>query len=311
MKKRSPLFHGRLQLAALIVSAAVVSAAPLPRAQVTGDAKWVIHLDMEQFAPSQTCRLMMSGKSGSKSLQTLVNHYQSLLGVDPLRDIAGLTLFGTEITGNRGTALINGTLNYRAITRQFSSYPQYATKSYGKLNLQTWMDKTTGRPLWACFYSTRQLLIASDEGSILSSAATLDGSRASLATAKTVTLPAVATREGTFFTAITKGYAGSNADPVKAMILKSTEAATLQLAEKKGIVDGLILLRAITDDTAGQIHQVLNGLIVSATLTDSASPLAKLASMSEVAQEGRNVSLKLRCPASDAADILAATLLTP
>lgn len=295
----------------ILATAASLQAAPLPKSQIAGDAKWVIHLDMEQFAPSQTCRLLMNSKGGSKSLQSIMTHYQTLLGVDPLKDISGLTLYGTEITGNRGTALINGALNHQAITLQFSSYPQYAVRTYGKRQLQTWTDKGTGRPLWACFYTTRQLILASDEESVLSAAAILDGSRPNLSNSKTASLPMQAVRQGTFFTAISKGYAGSHSDPVKALILKNTEAAVMQLSEKGKMVDGSILLRAVSPDTANQIHQILNGLILSSTLTDSASPLAKLAAMSEVSQNNSDVLLKIQCPANEAADILSATLLTP
>ena len=308
----SPGLFARIGFAALIVMAnSPLRAGPLPKSQISGDAKWVVHLDMEQFAPSQTCRFLMGGKSGSKSFQSILNHYQTLLGVDPLKDISGLTLYGTEITGNRGTALISGAMNSRAITKQFSSYPQYATKTYGKLTLHSWLDKSTGRPLWACFQTTRMLILASDEGSVLNAVATIEGSRTNLTNAKTVALPMQTLRQGAFFTALSKGYAGSNTDPVKAMILKSTEAAVMQLSETKGIVDGTILLRAVSPDAATQIHQILNGLMVSASLTDSSSPVAKLAGMSDVSQDDRTVTLKLRGPASDVADILATTLLTP
>jgi len=299
------------RVAILVMAGSHLHAAPLPKSQVSGDAKWVVHLDMEQFAPSQTCRLLMGAKSGSKSFQSILNHYQTLLGVDPLKDISGLTLYGTEITGNRGTALISGALNYRAITKQFSSYPQYATRTYGKLTLHTWMDKATGRPLWACFHTTRLLILASDEGSVLNAVATIEGSRTNLTNAKTVAIPMQTLRQGAFFTALSKGYAGSDSDPVKALILKNTEAAAMQLSENRGIVDGSILLRAISPEAATQIHQILNGLMVSASLTDSSSPIAKLAEMSEISQNEKDVSLKLHCSASDAASILAETMLTP
>ena len=302
----------RLMLVSLLVAAgSSLRAAPLPKSQVSGDAKWVVHLDMEQFAPSQTCKLMMGGKSDSKSFQSILDHYRILLGVDPLKDISGLTLYGSEITGNRGTALISGALNYRAIIKQLSAYPQYTTKTYGKLTLHTWMDKMSGRPLWACFQSTRLLILASDEASVMNAVSTIEGSRSNLTNTRTVAVPMPAVREGTFFTALTKGYAGSNTDPIKAMILRNTEAAAMQLAESHGMVDGTILLKAVSSDSAEQIHQILNGLMVSASLTDSSSPIAKLAGMSEVSQDNNNVSLKIHCPASDAANILAETMLKP
>lgn len=303
MKKLLPLL--------VLTTGLGLQASPLPRSQVAGDSKWVIHLDMEQFAPSQTCKLLMNGRSGAKSFQGMLNHYRTLLGVDPLKDIAGITLYGREVTGNNGTALVSGALDSRAITRQFSTYPQYNSKSYGKLNLQNWQDKATGRPLWACFYTTRLLILASDESSILNATATLGGAKPNLATGKSVILPMQNLRDGSFFTAVTKGYAGSNADPIKAMILKSTDAATMQLSEKAGMVDGDILLKASSPDSALQIHQVLNGLMVAANISDSTSPLARLAGMSDISREDNNILMKLHCPAADAANILASTMLTP
>lgn len=297
---------------ALILTAGLsLQATPLPKAQVAGDSKWVLHLDMEQFAPSQTCRIMMNGGKGSKSFQGMLNHYRTLLGVDPLKDISGITLFGREVTGNRGTALISGALNAQAITKQLSTYPQYATKTYGKMNLQSWTDKTTNRPLWACFYTTRLLILGSDESSILNATATLGGSKPSLVTGKSVLLPLQSIREGSFFTAVSKGYTGTDADPLNAMILKNTDTATLQLSEKKGIVDGRIQLKAISSDAALQIHQVFNGLMVAANLSDNASPLAKLAGMSEITRDDRTVFMKVNCPAADAAEILSAAMASP
>lgn len=303
------------QLLPILVATVSLLAAPrleasaLPKSQITGDAKWVMHLDMERFAPSQTCRLLASGRNGGKSFQVLLNRYRTLLGIDPLKDIAGLTLYGTEVTGNRGTALISGALNPQAITRQLSSYPKYEVRTYGKLKLQSWIDRATGRPLWACFYTTRLLILASDESAVLSAAATLDGSRASLATGTSLALPLKTLRDGCFFTAVSRGYAGApGEDPVKAMILRSTESAVMQLSETSGMVDGSILLRAVSPDTALQIHQVLKGLMVAANLSDEASPLARLAGMSDISRNDQVVTMKLRCPASDAADLLSTSI---
>lgn len=302
----------RILIAMIVLAAALgLQAGPLPKSQVAGDAKWVMHLDMEKFAPSRTCRLLMSARNGGNSFKTMLERYRTLLGVDPLKDLSGITLYGQEVTGNRGTALISGTLNARAIIQQLGTYPQYATRTYGKTTLHTWTDKATKRSLWACFHTTRLLILGSDESSILSATATLGGSKPSLATGKSVVLPVASLQEGAFFTALSKGYAGTEADPINAMILKNTDTATLQLSEKAGTVDGRVTLKAVSSDAALQIHQLFNGLMVAANLSDSASPLAKLAAMSQIKRDDRNVSLKVNCPAADAAEILAAAMASP
>jgi len=297
-----------IAFAFLIPMTGSLVAAPLSKSQIPADSKWVMHLDMNQFSSSQTCRILTTGQSDGKQFQTMLNRYRTLLGIDPLKDISSLTLFGSEITGNRGVALINGSLNSKQITKQFSTYPQYSTKKNGQLTLQTWQDKASGKPLWASFYSSRQLILASDEFSLLNAAWVLDGEKPSLSSSKATALPFPAVQPGNFFTAVTKGYSGTN--PTQAMILRNTESANMQLAESSGIVDGAILLNADSPETAGQIQQILNGLMVSAGFADSESPLAKLAELSTISRTGNTMSLKIHCPAGEAAGLVSSTLLS-
>lgn len=297
-----------LALVLLVAGTGGLVAAPLSKDQIPADAKWVMHLDMSQFAASQTCRILANGQGDARRFQAMLTHYRNLLGVDPLKDIASLTLFGNEVTGSRGVALVGGSLNAKQITRQFSTYPQYSSKKSGKLTVQQWVDQSSGKPLWASFYNSRQLILASDEFALVNTAWVLDGEKPSLAASKTAPLPFPAAQPGNFFTAVTRGYSGTS--PTQAMILRNTQSANLQLAENSGIVDGGILLNADSPEAAIQIQQILNGLMVSAGFTDPDSPLAKLAELSTVSRSGTTMSLKIRCPATEAAGLVASALLS-
>ena len=292
--------------ALLLSVAGTLSAAPISKSQVPADSKWVMHLDMNQFASTETCRLLAAGKSDSRRFQSMLAHYRNLLGVDPLKDIASLTLFGNEVTGNRGVALISGSLNAKQISKQFSSYPQYSTKKNGKLTVQSWLDKGSSKPLWASFYSSRQLILASDEFSLLNSAWVLDGEKPNLSSSKMTSLPFPAVQPGSFLTAVTKGFCGTS--PTQAMILRNTESANLQLSETSGIVDGVVLLNADSPETAIQIQQILNGLMISSGFADPDSPLAHLAELSTISRNGNTMSLKIHCPAGEAAGLVSSAL---
>jgi hypothetical protein len=293
-------------LALLLSLSGTLSAAPISKSQVPADSKWVMHLDMNQFAASQTCRLLVAGQGDSKRFQTMLAHYRTLLGIDPLKDIASLTLFGNEVTGNRGVALISGSLNSKQITKQFSTYPQYSTKKNGRLTVQTWLDKGSNKPLWASFYSSRQLILASDEFSLLNSAWVLDGDKPNLTTGKSTILPFPAVPPGSLFTAVTKGFSGTS--PTQAMILRNTESASLQLSENSGIVDGVVLLNADSPESAIQIQQILNGLMLSSGFANPDSPLSKLSELSTLSRSGNTMSLKIRCPAGEAAGLISTAL---
>ncbi len=294
----------------LMMEAAPVIAGPLPKSQVSSGAKWIIHLDMDQFSPSKTCRILSTSKqTDAKNFQVLLNRYRTLLGVDPLKDLTGLTVYGNEMTGSRGVALINGSLNNRSITRQFSTYPQYRTKNSGKLTLHAWQDKSTGRPLWAAFHTSRQLLLASDEPSLLKADTAVSGDSPTLSNGKAPVLPIPPARKGSFFTAVTRGYAGASPSPVIAQVLKYTELATIQISEQAGLVDGSLIIEAISADAAIFIHQTLKGIMFVSSLSEESTPFANLAKLGTITQDGKDVTLKIHCPASDAAELLAATLL--
>lgn len=304
--KNKTSYSQSIATALLLSLAGTLSAAPISKSQVPADSKWVMHLDMNQFAASQTCRLLVAGQGDSKRFQSMLAHYRTLLGVDPLKDIASLTLFGNEVTGNRGAALISGSLNSKQISKQFSTYPQYSTKKNGSLTVQTWLDKGSNKPLWASFYNSRQLILASDEFSLLNSAWVLDGEKPNLASSKSAALPFPAVQPGSFFTAVTKGYSGTS--PTQAMILRNTESANLQLSENAGIVDGVVLLNADSPEAAVQIQQILNGLLISSGFADPDSPLSKLGELSTITRNGNTMSLKIHCPASEAAGLVSAAL---
>ena len=257
----------RTVVGGLLAAAVTAFGGPLPRTQVSGDAKWVVHFDVERFAPSQTCQILCRDKQGGEGFQALLTHYRNLLGVDPLKDITHITLYGNEVSGSRGVALITGALNAKTVVQRLSAYPQYRTKTVGRMLVHKWRDKSGGTELNACFLSARLLAIASDEPTLIGAADVLNGNKPSLASRNKPGLVVPVAKEGVFMTAVTKGYGGSPDEPLKALILRNTDSAVLEVAENKGIVDASMVLTAVSPDAAFQIHQILNGLIVSSMLS--------------------------------------------
>lgn len=294
----------------LLLAAATIQAGPLARQRVPGEAKWLLHLDMEQFGPSQTCRILLQDPKGGERLRALLNHYRTLLGADPLKAISHITLYGEETTGNRGVALVSGAINARAVTARLASYPDYSRRKNAGAVIHRWKDPASGAALNACLYETGLLVISSDDASMDSALGTLGGSRPSLASRKTPGLALPPPAGGSFLVAASAGYAGAAPNPLKAMLLRNTSCAAIQVAESKGILDANITMDAVSTDAAFQIQQVINGLIVSAAFTGESSGLSKLAELSEVSRDDRQVSLRLHCPARDAAGLLASALLS-
>jgi hypothetical protein len=282
-------------------------AGPLPREQTPASAKWLMHLDIERFAPSQTCALLMADQNRNGRLQQQLAVYRQMLGIDPLKDLKHLTLYGEQLAGNRGAALLSGSLNSNTILARLRSHSGYATRKLGSRTIHTWPGPDAGAEMCACFFARDLLVVASDEAMLRGALDVLNGKAASLATGKSA-LP-VPAGAGAFFLAALEGYTDAGNEPVKAFLLKNTKTATVEIGEAKGTVNGRLVLVAPSVEAAGQIEQILNGLVVSAGLASDQSGLAKLAEMSRISSEGKSVALALSCPAQDAAKVLEKTLL--
>lgn len=283
------------------------SAGPLATSQVPANAKWVMHVDVDRFTASQTCAVLTNSAAAGQAFQQQLARYRAMLGLDPLHDLRQVTLFGEDVTGTRGVALVAGSLKGDAITRTLATFPQYRATPIDRWTLQKWRDRATGRELDACLYSSRLLIVASDESGVTGAMNVLNGAKPSLARAKGG-LGIPTPKYGTFLTAATRGYAGDGQDPVKALILRNTESATVQIGETSGTVDAGLVLNAVSTDAAQQIEQVLNGLIVAANLSGSTEGLGRLAALSTVARDDRTLTIQLRCPARDAAQLLVSAM---
>lgn len=310
MKGRTLPMLRTLVLASFIFAAvAPAHAAPLAAKQVSADAKWLLHLDIEQFAPSQTCRILLDDPKTGERLRAMLGNYRNLLGADPLKALSGITLYGDEITGNRGVAVIAGTINAAAVTARLATYPAYTRRKAARNVVHRWTDPASKANLNACLYAPGLLVITSDDNAMDTALAVLDGSHSSLASKKAPALSVPAPLAGSFFLTVSSGYAGAAPHPLKAMLLRNTTRAAMQVAESKGIVDANIAMDAVSPDAALQIQQIVRGLIVSAQFADESSGLAQLAELSEVKRLDQQVVLRVHCPARDAAGALAAALL--
>lgn len=299
---RTVFFLAAILLAVLLDA----RAGGLVKSQVSGTAKWVVHYDMERFAASQMCATLLKDPVHGKAFREQLSHYRLFLGVEPLQDIRGVTLYGEETSGSRGVALVSGKLNPDLFVKRVSGNPQYQSATSGKRVVHRWTDKRSGTPLFACFHSPRLLLVGSDEAAMTGALAVMDGGRPSLANARK-SLPLPPLQADVFFLAVSQGYAGTKDSPLRAMILRNTETATVLIAESRNTAEGALRLAASSPEGATIIEQTLNG-VMAASLFGDDDQVGELARRCEVSRRDRVVDVTLRCPAAEAAALVAALL---
>jgi hypothetical protein len=296
----------RLAAALLAVGLTAAHAGGLSKSQVSAGAKWIAHYDMERFAATQLCASLLKDPVRGKAFREQLAHYRLFLGVEPLQDIRHITLYGEDVSGSRGTALIAGALDPNLFVKRISANPQYKAVSSGKRTIHQWLDKRSGAPLFACFHAPRLLVVTSDEASMTGALSVLDGRRKALADTRDG-LPIPSTRTDVFFMAVSRGYAGSNDSPLRAMILRNTETATVVLAENRNMAEGALRLGASSPEGATLIEQTLNGLM-AVSLFGNDDQLGEIARRCAISRNDRLVDVTLRCPATEAAILISAFL---
>jgi hypothetical protein len=295
-----------LALAAALLAAGHARATPLPREWVPDTARWVAHVNVETLRASQAGRQIQE----SSALRARLAAHRERLGADPLRDFSGVTLFGDGAAPERWAALVSGNFDATAMQSRWRAHPGYAEKRAGTFTLRHWQDRARGTPLWGCFWTGRLLVLASAEPLLVEALDALAGRRPSLKTGKPrVALPAAS--PAALLVGGLEGDCRLTDDPLAANLLATTESATCAVVENAGRMVGSATLNATDADSAGQMAQVLRGLLVSSLLTTDAPALTRLVEGARIAAEGRVLRVGFSCPAGDAAALLDACLPVP
>jgi hypothetical protein len=299
-----------LIVAVLPLLASTASPGPLSKPCVAAGARWVVHLDVERFALSQTCQELTRHATREQAFQSLIGRYRDLLGSDPLHTLFDVTLYGESPDGARPVAILRGTFSETALAQRLSRYPRYGTNTVMGFALHRWEDKAAGTGFHACFPAPRLLALGLDEPSVVAAAQVISGARPSLKAGRTTHLSLPAETSHVFFTAVARNIAGAATRSFPALMLRHAEAATVQIGERKGMIEANLSVAAASPEAVFQIQETLNGLLVSASLAPDDSGLAQLVGMSAVERRGQTLALRLQCPANKAASALANAILS-
>lgn len=291
-----------LTLLAPLTSALLV-AGPLDRARVAGDAKWVIHLDVEQLLQTQAGNFLAKRLLDARFAEG-AKKLKAELGVDfNWRHIHGLTLYGRDYRAPRramGVLLIDTDLDVRGGLE--AALRKQAQAGYGEdgpviplvkgeqalysLNDQAYVALAPGRPV----------VIGQSRTQVEEARAVLLGTRDNLSAGE-AGLATPDAPNSFFLIAAAKGFAQEAPIPPQAQVLRMTDGLQATLAEQG---DHLLLdLRMLTRDAkvSQQVTQVIQGLkaLVALGQVDNAE-LKELSQMVNVSAAGKNADLNLRIP---------------
>jgi len=255
--------------------ASVVQAAPVDLRGVSADAKWLVHVDVDAVKASQFVeragREVVNKWPRAKQAVTLV---RDRIGMDPTKDLQGVTFYGDQIKKRTGVVLVHASLDQDRLLEKLEAAPDYRTSSYGSHTLHTWThDKGTRREatVTGCFAGTSLLVLGPSAANVMAALDVLDGK-----------LPNLAGGDSSLAAPVPKGTAvliravdlDQTQLPVKSPLVKQSKALSLVVGENEGTVFAKGTLVAASSEIAERMTKVAEGLLAMATLQAADQPEA-------------------------------------
>lgn len=128
-------------LSMLAVCAGSAIAGPLVPSRVLPDATWVVHLDIEGMVNSNIGRQLLSGEFGEELRADIEEDFVREMGIDPLRDLRGVTIFGHTDEETEALILISANNGIDApLAKLPDLVPNYNAIREGDRVVHTWRD---------------------------------------------------------------------------------------------------------------------------------------------------------------------------
>jgi hypothetical protein len=183
---------------------------------------------------------------------------KQFIGVDPLTDVSGVTVYNTSFEKDVAAILIHARVDQAMLTNALAQNRDFKQSGYNKHTLLSWTDNNDGKHKTGCFYADGLVLMADKEETLKMAVDVLDG-------AKPAGSPLVKPPAAGGFLYGSADLAASD-DKNVGQLLSNSEAATASAGEVEGRVTLAVNLTARNGETAGQIRRMLDGLMALGTL---------------------------------------------
>jgi hypothetical protein len=290
-----------------IVGGVRAFAGPLNKAWVAPDATWVVHVDVEA-ARASTLGTFVSEHAAALDLREL-DKVRDETGVDPRRDIKGITVYGATQDPADCVAIISATSAVDGLLDKLSA---------GKHALSR--VEEDGRTLytWQEHGETHYGYLKQGEGDVRTVIASPSKPRllAAIGQLETGTQPRIegvlkpTPHQGSIL--FVSGSLTGLHDSQSSMMLQKAEGVLLDVGEAEGKVYADLAVRTASSEDATNMLQMAQGAMAVARLCGpqdpEMKPLMSALSWIKLSTDGKTVSARLSCTSAQVRDLLAGAL---
>jgi hypothetical protein len=291
-----------LGLLTLALAASTALGGPLQRNQVAADAKWILHLDLDNFRTTQVGETLVKGKIDAQMAKAAAD-LKTYLDVDfDWTRIAGATVYGMDFEprtrNKKGVLLIQTTLDVQkglenAIARQAQAGVDGNVKKLQDVPVAIYQIRAE---FYVAVPAGKPVVVAQTTDLIQKGLDVLDGRTPNLGTSA-VFADFPAAPKAFAFLAMAAGFSENAPIPPQANILKMTEAGRIVLGETGTQVFLSATLKAKSAESGAQMQQVLQGLLALGALNQANNQeLQALVQATKVTANERMVTVDVQLP---------------
>ena len=281
--------------------ACTAAAGPFNRADVAGDSKWVVHLDVTKLKGTQLGGYLMS-ELKTEQANRKFDAFQVIFGFDPRAAIDSVTLYGVNNKRGGSVALIRGKIDSERLVTLLRADESYVAHKYGQHTVHRWIDKKKNEESFGGVHGSGTIIISGGRAAVEKALDVLDREVPGLTEASG--LGGLASIQVGVFGLAAAELAGTELHP-SAASLKKADSVTVALSEKNGMVNADLVAMAKDAEIATQMEAVVRGVIAAGILAEEDKPeLAKLARVAKVSLKDKALKLTVSYPAQDVVEFL-------
>jgi hypothetical protein len=133
-----------LSLAAALALTGVAAAAPLDAKAVPADAKWVVHVDVDALAKSETWKLVEPRLAARPNYGKSKAEIERLFAAQLPRDLRDVTLFGPGAGEADAVVVVRAAVDQERVKTLLSLNESYTTQTIGGQTVHGWRDEGKG-----------------------------------------------------------------------------------------------------------------------------------------------------------------------
>ena len=259
-----------LSLAAMAVLclSTAASAAPLVPAHVPADAKWVSHINLDAVRGMEMVSKWREAYTKREGYQQKVDWMAENIGMNPMEDLLGVTIYDTEYARHNGVVLMHLTAGHRKkIEAAFDKHKKEHTSSkHAGRTLTTWTERA-GRhgehEVTGCFANDKTIVLGRDPERVKAALDVIDGKQDSLA--KDSPLLAGFPKKAIVATNVMDVDAEYQ-KVTRCPVLKNSQAASFSITQKGDKTRMSCRLETKSDEQAQGYADVVQGLRAMAQL---------------------------------------------